>query len=71
MYSTISLNDRNDRIEDVGDIILNLDYWDCECEHNYIHSIIQQKCAICGSYQEECPSSIETEVQTYFRSLKN
>jgi hypothetical protein len=71
MNSTISLNDHNERIEYVGDIILNLDYWDCECEHNYIHHIIQQKCDICGSDQEECPSSIENEVQTHFRSLKN
>ena len=62
-----SLNDRNERLQHVGDIILNLDYWDCECKNNFVHPISQQRCDICGSDQEECPSSRENEVQLLLR----
>lgn len=58
-----SLNDHNERLQHIGDIILNLDYWDCECESNFIHTVSQQICDICGSSQEESPSSRENEVQ--------
>lgn len=58
-----SLNDDKERLQHVGDIILNLDYWDCECKNNFIHLISQQRCDICGSDQEESPSSRENEVQ--------
>lgn len=58
-----SLNEYNERLENLGDIILNLDYWDCECENNFIHPISQQRCNVCGSEQEESPSSRENEVQ--------
>lgn len=57
------LNDYNERLEYVGDIILNLDYWNCECESNYIHPISQSRCDICNSEQEESPLSRESEVQ--------
>ncbi len=63
-----SLNEQNERIQHVGDITLNLDYWDCECEKRFIHPISQLKCDICGSLQEECPSSRENEVR-YFKNI--
>lgn len=62
-----SLNEHNERLQHVGDIILNLDYWDCECENNFIHPISQQRCDICGSEQEESPSSRENKVQLLLR----
>jgi hypothetical protein len=62
-----SLNDYNERLQRTGDIILNLDYWDCECESNFIHPISQQMCDICGAIQEESPSSRENEVQLLLR----
>ncbi|MDA8338919.1 MAG: hypothetical protein M0Z70_06425 [Nitrospiraceae bacterium] len=65
-----SLNDHGERLQGIGDIILNLDYWDCECENNFIHPISQQRCDSCGSVQEECPSSRENEVWTSSSSLK-
>lgn len=68
MNSTIyhdSLNAYNERLQHVGDIILNLDYWDCECESNFIHPISQSRCDICVSEQEESPSSRENEVQLF------
>lgn len=58
-----SVNTHGERLEYVGDILLNLDYWDCECKHNFIHPISQQRCNVCGSEQEESPSSREKEVQ--------
>jgi len=57
------LNAYGERLEYVGDIMLNLDYWDCECENNFIHPISQPMCNICGSEQEESPSSRENEVK--------
>ena len=62
-----SLNGYNERLQEIGDIILNLDYWDCECENNFIHPINNQGCRICGSKQEESPSSRENEVQLHLR----
>ena len=68
MESTVwhdSLNEHGERIQDIGDIVLNLDYWDCECDNNYIHSIFQQSCDVCGCDQEERPSSRENEVRLF------
>jgi hypothetical protein len=56
---------RGERLEYVGDIILNLDYWDCDCEKNYIHPKTQQICNICNYSQEESPASRENEVKKY------
>jgi len=51
-------------IETVGDIVLNLSYWDCECRDNFIHTCNENKCATCGATQEESPNSREEEVKT-------
>lgn len=56
------LNLHNERIQKCGDIILNLDYWDCECDDNYIHPIAIQVCNRCSAHQDENPSSREAEV---------
>lgn len=64
-----SLNDDNERLQHIGDIILNLDYWDCECKNNFIHPISQQRCGICGSDQDESPSSRESEVQILLKNF--
>jgi hypothetical protein len=58
------LNQYGERLED-GDIILNLDYWDCECKQKFIHPINEDRCAICGFEQDECPSSRENEVNLF------
>lgn len=60
------LNIHNERIQLMGDIMLNLDYWDCECTHNFIHSISVPGCGLCGSIQDESPSSRENEVAYFF-----
>lgn len=56
------LSEPGERLEHAGDIVLNLDYWDCDCEHNYIHPIAQKKCNVCGFLQEDSPSSRQNEV---------
>ena len=66
--SPLSKNAAGDRIEHAGDITLNLDYWDCACEHDFIHPIAKSACSICGATQEESPSSRENEVQKYVKS---
>ena len=61
-------NAHNERIEIFPDMILNLEYWDCECEKDFIHPISQKDCVVCGSLQEESPSSRENEVELLVRS---
>lgn len=55
-------NAYGERIEDLGDLVLNFDYWDCECERDYIHPLSQKVCKVCGTLQEDGPSSHENEV---------
>lgn len=43
-------------------IVLNLDYWDCNCATHYIHPISKESCPRCDARQEEMPSSREREV---------
>jgi len=38
-------------------------FWDCECEHNYIHNKQeQQHCGKCGADMDEQPDSHYSEV---------
>ena len=57
-----NLNDYGERIEEMDDFNLNLEYWDCECDQNYIHSIRLEKCQTCHTTQENGPSSRDNEV---------
>lgn len=57
------LNEYGERIQRVGDMELNLDYWDCECEGAWIHPITHSICETCGAEQVEWPSSRENEVK--------
>ena len=38
------------------------EYWDCECEHNYIHYKTQPTCEICDSEKDDQLESIINEV---------
>lgn len=55
-------NRHGERIEDFGGIVRNLDYWDCDCEHDYIHPISRMFCLNCDMWQDDCPSSRDNEV---------
>lgn len=43
----------------------NSDYWDCECEHGYIHPKSEHFCTKCRALQEDQPDSIASEVKTH------
>lgn len=46
------------------------EYWDCECEHGYIHPRSKTKCDVCQAEQEHQPDSIIGEVLKANLSLK-
>ncbi|QTA80667.1 Uncharacterized protein dnl_29780 [Desulfonema limicola] len=52
-------------IEKVGDIELTNEYWDCECEKDYIHLRSQEFCPICKAVQEDQPGSRVSEILKY------
>lgn len=41
-----------------------LDYWDCECEKEYIHTITDDECPVCKARREDMPNSRKSEVVT-------
>lgn len=45
-----------------GEIILTDQYWDCECQDNYIHPRSVKVCKICQAQQDDQPNSRVTEV---------
>ncbi len=47
------------------------EYWDCECEHDYIHPNTEDKCDRCGAIREEQPNSRKVEVANYLKSQHN
>ncbi len=49
-------------IENIGDIELTDEYWDCECENDYIHLRSEETCPVCKALQEDQPSSHVSEV---------
>ena len=43
----------------------NPNYWDCECESNYIHKKTETKhCVKCDAHEDEQPDSIQSEVSS-------
>jgi hypothetical protein len=49
-------------IEILGDVVLTSEYWDCECEKNYIHTHSEKKCSACGAFRSDQPLSRINEV---------
>lgn len=49
----------------MDEIITNPDFWDCECETDYIHPKSQEKCKLCGAFAEDQPDSRQEEVLKY------
>jgi hypothetical protein len=44
-------------------VITTPNYWDCECEHNYIHPKIVKECPICHTHPDKQPDSRVSEVK--------
>jgi len=40
----------------------NPDFWDCECDNNYIQPKTIEKCPKCGAYQNDMPDSRQHEI---------
>jgi hypothetical protein len=47
-------------------ILTTSDFWDCECEHDYIHPSTEAFCKKCKTPREEGPDSRVEEVRKYF-----
>jgi len=46
------------------EIEMNSNYWDCECNANYIHSKKKESyCSVCKVYEFDQPDSREEEVR--------
>ncbi|MDV6237541.1 hypothetical protein CH379_018060 [Leptospira ellisii] len=46
-----------------GDLEFDEDFWDCECEEDFIHlKVIHQECSKCGAFAEDQPDSLRSEV---------
>ena len=55
----------NLRVENVGDIQLTPEYWDCECGANYIHKKAKSRCIVCGTVCIEQPDSRVDEARVF------
>lgn len=44
-------------------IILNENYWDCECKEHYIHPKSEKKCDICEAEESYQPDSRSDEIK--------
>ena len=47
------------------------EYWDCDCDENYIHPKSQKWCSICKTRPEDQPDSIIKEVLKHGFKIKN
>jgi len=65
LYDKEVLQKEQKKEGDLMDIILNPNYWDCECESDYIHPNTDKKCNRCGALREEQPESRKDEVIDY------
>ena len=54
----------------MSELILSEDYWDCECDIDYIHSNEETACIKCGALREEQPPAREREVKKIEVSVK-
>ena len=49
----------------------NPNYWDCECETNFIHAKAQTlACSLCGMTEDECSDSRPNEIKLYYKNYK-
>lgn len=56
------------RIENVGNIQLAPDYWDCECEENYIHKKRESTCPLCKTMSDDQPDSRVDEMKRLLKA---
>ncbi len=49
------------------EIMTHPEFWDCECEEDYIHPKERAggRCSLCGAYEDDQPDSLIKEVDDY------
>ena len=52
--------------DNIADITLTDQFWDCECKDNYIHEQDVEECSKCEAHRDEQPQSRFEEVVDYF-----
>lgn len=52
-------------------IIFATDYWDCECELDYVHNKEEFYCNRCSAYAEDCSDSRVDEVKKFLEMEYN
>ncbi len=58
-------NEFGEPIEDIGGFTRNEDFWDCECETDYIHHYSEEVCPRCHAEYTEMPNARELEVRVW------
>ena len=49
-------------------VVTDPNYWDCECEENYIHKkSVTLSCPICKMTEDECSDSRPNEIKLYYK----
>jgi len=49
-------------IEQVGEILLTDQFWDCDCKKYYIHPRNEEECQVCHCHRDEQPDARVEEV---------
>jgi rubrerythrin len=53
---------REDILRDELKLVTTPDFWDCECEEDFIHPSSDEACPVCGAHRDEQPDSRVNEV---------
>jgi len=50
-------------------VITDPNYWDCDCDSNYIHKKSESlSCPICNMTEDECSDSRPNEIKLYYKN---
>lgn len=69
IWPYLAFNSDGERLEVYPDLVINLEYWDCECKHDYIRALDNVACERCGQTRESSPSSHENEVRKQVKNM--
>lgn len=59
------------RYETIGSVVIDPNYWDCECDVDYIHHISDvEPCTKCGADPDEQPNSRPDEIAKAFNPFE-
>jgi len=59
------------KYENIGGVLTDAHYWDCECKENYIHHVSDvEPCEKCGADPDEQPNSRVNEIVKAFNAFE-